>query len=91
VPFQGSNGSKNFQGVHFPHTPKIGLGIGISSLNKTTNNFSTVHAISAQISSISAAWRKKFVNFNEITKLSFYGSLFLRERPQWGFQAKTPC
>jgi hypothetical protein len=57
VPFGGPNASKNFQGVHFPN-PQIWAGIGVSSLNKTINNFSTVHAIFAQISSISAVWQK---------------------------------
>jgi hypothetical protein len=61
VPFGGLNASKNFQAVHFPQKPpKFGAGIGISSLNKTVNNFSTVHAIFAQISSIDAAWRKTY-------------------------------
>jgi hypothetical protein len=56
VPFGGPNASKNIQGVHFPQSPpKFGPGIGISSLNKTINNFLTVHAIFAQISSIDAA------------------------------------
>jgi hypothetical protein len=51
VRFGGPNASNNFQGVHFPHkNPKFGPEIGISSLNKTDNNFSTVHAIFAQIS-----------------------------------------
>jgi hypothetical protein len=61
VPFGGSKASENFQGVQFlQKPPKFGLGIGISSLKKTIKNFSTVHAIFAQISSISAAWRKTF-------------------------------
>jgi hypothetical protein len=48
VPFGGHNACKDFQGVHFPSKlSKIGLGIGISSLNKTVNNFSTIHAIFA--------------------------------------------
>ena len=54
VPFGGSNVCKNFQWVNL-HTPKIGPEIGISSLNNCINNFSTVHAIFAQISSIGAA------------------------------------
>jgi hypothetical protein len=33
----------------------IGPGMGFSSFNKSMNNFSTVHAISAQMSSIGAA------------------------------------
>jgi hypothetical protein len=41
---------------------KIKPGIGISSLYKTMNNFSIVHAIFIQISSIGAAWRKKYKN-----------------------------
>jgi hypothetical protein len=55
------------------------------------NNFSTVHAVFAQITSIVAAWRKKLKNFNEITKILFKGSLFGEKRPEWGFQVKTPC
>jgi hypothetical protein len=62
--------------VHFPKTPQIGPGIGISSLNETMNNFTTVHAISAQISLIGATWRNELKNFHEITKISFWGSLF---------------
>ena len=38
-----------------PKTPKTGPGIGISSLNKCMDNFSTVRAILAQVSSIGAA------------------------------------
>jgi hypothetical protein len=58
VPFEDPNASKNFQGFIFPQNPKLGAGIGISSLNKTVNNFSTAHAIFAQICSLNAAWRK---------------------------------
>ena len=72
VPFGGRNACKNFQGVHFPQKhPKIGPPMGISSLNKSMNNFWTVRAISAHISSIGAAWRKKFKTLNEITQNSF--------------------
>jgi hypothetical protein len=60
VLFGGQNASKNLQGVHFPKTPKLGPEYGISSLNITMNNCSTVHAIFAEISSIGAAWQKKF-------------------------------
>jgi hypothetical protein len=42
-------------GSFSPKTPKFGPGIGISNLNKTMNNFLTVHVIFVQISSISAA------------------------------------
>jgi hypothetical protein len=46
-------GSQRFQklprGSFSPKTPKSGLVIGISSLNKTINNFSTLHAIFAQL------------------------------------------
>jgi hypothetical protein len=84
VPLGGPSASKNFQGVHFPQNPrKIGSGIGISSLNKSVNNFSTVHVIFTQISSISAAWQNKFRNLNEIPKHSFYGFTFF-------FEKKTP-
>ena len=72
VPFGGPNTCKNVQGGHFPQKhPKIGPPMGISSLNKSMNNFWTVHAISAQISSIGAAWRKKFKTLNDITQNSF--------------------
>jgi hypothetical protein len=71
-PFGGHIASKNFQGVHFPpKPPKIGPGIRIPSLNKIMNNFSTVHAIFTQISSIGAASQKQLKSFNEITKISF--------------------
>jgi hypothetical protein len=54
--FGGPNASKSFQRVHFPQNlPNLGCEIGIFSLNKTINNFPTVHAIFAQSSSISAA------------------------------------
>jgi hypothetical protein len=61
--FGDLNASKSFQGDPFSHTPKIGPRIGISSLNKIMKNFTTVHAICAQISSIFATWRKNFKNF----------------------------
>jgi hypothetical protein len=48
--------------------PKLEGGIGIFSLNKSMNNFSTVHAIFAQIRSIDAVWRTKVNNFNAVTK-----------------------
>ena len=51
---------KSSKGFIFPKNPKLGPGIGICSLYKTINNFSTVHAIFAQISSIDAAWRKTY-------------------------------
>jgi hypothetical protein len=61
VPFGCLNASTNFQGVQFPQKPpKLGPLIGISGFNKTFNNFSAVHAIFAQISSIDAAWRKTY-------------------------------
>jgi hypothetical protein len=83
--FWGPNASKNFKGSFSPKPSKFGLGIGNSSLNKTINNFSTVHAIFAQISSIGAAWRHKFKHFNEITEISLQGTLF-GETPQIGIQ-----
>jgi hypothetical protein len=56
------------------HRLKVGKlhPMGIFSLNKSMNNLSTVHAISAQISSIGAACRTKFKqqNKNKITKNS---------------------
>jgi hypothetical protein len=54
-----------------PKPPKFGPRIGISSLNKPMNNFATVHAISARISSIGEAYRKNLKNLNELTKMSF--------------------
>ena len=40
VPFGGPNTCKNVQGGHFPQKhPKIGPPMGISSLNKSMNNF----------------------------------------------------
>jgi hypothetical protein len=61
VPFGDPNASKNFQEVHFPpKNSKFGAGIGISSLNKTINNLSTVYAIFVQISVIDAAWQNTF-------------------------------
>jgi hypothetical protein len=46
------------------------------------NNFLTVHAIFVQLSSIGAAWRKKFKNFNEIIKFRPRGHSFGKKRPQ---------
>jgi hypothetical protein len=67
-------GSQCFQklpkGSFSPTPQKIRQGIGISTLNKTINNFLTVHAIFAQISSIGAARRHKFKIFNELTEIS---------------------
>jgi hypothetical protein len=61
VPFGDPYVSETFQGVHFPQKhPKFGPGIRISSLNKAINNFSAVHVIFAQISSIGASWRETF-------------------------------
>jgi hypothetical protein len=85
VPFGVPTFPKNFQGVHFP--PRI----RISTINKTMNNFSTVHAIFAQISSIGAAWRKKFKNSNQITTELFMGSLFGEKNASNGdFKPKHP-
>jgi hypothetical protein len=70
VPFRDPNLTKNFQGVQFPEKPlKVGPGVGISGLNKTMYNFSTVHPISAQSSSVGAAWRKTSEIFNGTTKM----------------------
>jgi hypothetical protein len=57
-------------------SPKFGHLMGISCLNKSMNNFSTVHAIFAEISSIGAACRKKLKSLNEMSKNSFHGALF---------------
>jgi hypothetical protein len=65
-------------------------GIGIYSLNKTINNFSTIDAIFAQISSISKTWRNHFKNFGEMTKNFVLGVTFWKTS-QRGFQAKTAC
>jgi hypothetical protein len=45
------------------------------------NNFPTVHAIFAQISSIGAAWRHKIKNINETTKFRFRGHLSRKNAP----------
>jgi hypothetical protein len=65
-------------------------GIGISSLNKTMNKFSTDHAIFAQISSIGAAGQKNSEIPTKSPKIRSRGHFF-EKRPQQGFQAKTPC
>ena len=91
VPFGGRNAYKIFQEGHFPPKhPKIGPPMGISSLNKTLNNFWTVHAISAHISSIGAAWRKKFKTLNEITQNSLKGALIFKNAPNGDFKPKHP-
>jgi hypothetical protein len=86
VPFGGPNASKNFQGVHFPQKhPKNGPGTGsISSLNKTMNEFSTVHTIFAQISSIDAqpVERNRKIS-TESPKFPSKGHI-LEKCPQWG-------
>jgi hypothetical protein len=74
VPFGVPTLAKSSKGFISP--PKIGPGIGISSLNKIINNFLIVHAIFTQISSIGAACGKKLKNLNEITKNSFQGHFF---------------
>jgi hypothetical protein len=60
VPFGDPNASKNFQGVHFPQKTKFGPGIGISSLNKTINNFATQSAQPGEIHSKLSTQRQKF-------------------------------
>jgi hypothetical protein len=88
VPFGGTNASKNFQGVHFPpKTPKVGPGIGISSLNRTINNFSTVDAIFAQNSSLA----KDIPNFQRNEKNLGLAVFFWGNTPRKGHQAKTRC
>jgi hypothetical protein len=42
----------------FPQNPQIWAGIGISSINKTINKFSTARTIFAQINSINAACKR---------------------------------
>jgi hypothetical protein len=70
VPFGGHNASKSFQGVHLPQLHQNSGGKWDFHLNKTMNNFSTVHAIFAQTSSIGVAWHTKLKNFNGITRVS---------------------
>ena len=67
--------------------------MGISSLNKSMNNFWTVHAISAHVSSIGAAWWRKFKTLNEITQISFYGSnrgICMKKYPNNNFLTVQP-
>jgi hypothetical protein len=71
VPFGVPTLPKTSKGFIFPQNPQNWAGKGISSLNKSMNNFSTVHAIFAQINSIGAAWQKKLRNFNKMTKSLF--------------------
>jgi hypothetical protein len=87
--FWGSQRFQKFPRVHFSQNPpKFGSGIGISSLNKTINNFSTVHAISAQISSIGAA-RKGHSKFStERQKLCSRGHFLGRNAPKGDFKPK---
>jgi hypothetical protein len=62
---RGTNDYADFpRGSFPPKHPKIRSPIGNYSLNENMNNFSTVHAISFQISSIGAASRKKVNNSN---------------------------
>jgi hypothetical protein len=86
VPFAGPNAYKHFQGVHF--LPKFRPGIGISSLNKTINNCSTLHAIFAQISSIGAAWQ---IHPKSSTAPQNFGlgSLFGEKRPPKGISSQN--
>ena len=51
-----------------PQKPlKWGPGIGIPSLNETTNNFRTVSPISTHFSSIDAVWQMLTKNFHKTT------------------------
>jgi hypothetical protein len=90
--FWGSQRNQKLPKRSFPqNTPKFGPVIGISSLNKIINNFSTVHAIFAQISSIGAAWRVKLKNFLRNHLTFVLGVTFFGKYPQCGFQAKAQC
>jgi hypothetical protein len=83
VPFGVPNACKNFHRVHFPQKrPKIGLGLGISSLEVSVNNSST-----AQVSSIVAACQKIFKKSNKITKHSSLGT-FSMNAPDADFKPK---
>jgi hypothetical protein len=54
--------AKISKGSIFPKTQKTGHPMGISSLKNSMDNFSSVHAIFAQISLISTACQKKLKN-----------------------------
>jgi hypothetical protein len=64
VPFGVLMLPKTSEGSFPPKLLKIGPPIEIS-LNKSVNKFSTVHAISARISSIGAPCQKKVENLND--------------------------
>jgi hypothetical protein len=75
-------------GSFSPKPPKFGPGIGISSLNKTVNNLSVVHAIFAQTSSINAALRKTSKFSTERQKFWSRGHFLGKNAPKGDFKTK---
>ena len=68
VPFGGLIDTTQSFGGAIPQKPlKWGPGIGIPSLNETTNNFRTVSPISTHFSSIDAVWQMLTKNFHKTT------------------------
>jgi hypothetical protein len=88
VPLGVLTPAKIAKGFIFPQTTKTGHAMGISNLNKRISNYSTAHAISAQISSIYAACRKKPNFFTESLKIHSRGTL--KNVPNGDFKPKHP-
>lgn len=66
--FWGSHRYNSIFWGAIPQKPlKWGPGIGIPSLNETTNNFRTVSPISTHFSSIDAVWQMLTKNFHKTT------------------------
>jgi hypothetical protein len=89
VPFGVLMLPKTSNGFIFPKSPKIWPLKRISSLIKSMSNISTVHAKSANESSVGAACKNKFRNWNEITD-NLLGGVFLKIRPDENFKPKHP-
>ncbi len=60
VPFGGRNNKKLYLGSYAPKTPILGAGIGISSLNVQSNNFSMAQPILIIYSLNNAAPRNEY-------------------------------
>jgi hypothetical protein len=74
-----------------PKKPKFGPGIGMSSLNKNINNFSTDHAIFAQIAQSTQPGQTHPKFSKERQKFGSKDHFFGENDPQRGLQAKTRC
>jgi hypothetical protein len=87
VPFGGSNASKG----SFPQKPqKFRPGIGIFSLNKSMNNFSTVHAIFLKLAQSTQPGERNSKLGTKSPKFRSKGRFFGKNAPNDDFQPKHP-